>query len=432
MELTFFSLTLALVVLTVVLISGIWIAIGLAGLGLALLYFFLPASLFRIVETIQYEVVNDFVLAAIPLFIFMGSLLLKGNIATKIYQGLAPLMSRLPGGLLQTNITSCAIFGACSGSSLAGAATMGTLAVNELRDRGYDRRLVYGSLAAGGTLATMIPPSILFILYGSFAGQSISTLFIAGLVPALILVLAFMAYVALLSLRHPPADPERDKLPWGQTLAAMKSLVAPLVLITAVLGSIYTGFATPTESAAVGAMGALLILALERRLSLPTIHEAAVMSIRTTCMIALMMIGAHIISTALSFMMVPQQISQLILALEMEPWHIALIVGLLFIALGCLIEGTSMFFLTFPIIYPLMMSLGFDPIWFGVMMALFIEMSLITPPVGLNLFIINQVAGENGMSRTIRGSLPFFFIMVLVMCLLIAFPEIVLFLPNLL
>ncbi|GAA0578807.1 TRAP transporter large permease [Halomonas salifodinae] len=432
MELTFFSLTLALVILTVVLISGIWIAIGLAGLGLALLYFFLPASLFRIVETIQYEVVNDFVLAAIPLFIFMGSLLLKGNIATRIYQGLAPLMSRLPGGLVQTNITSCAIFGACSGSSLAGAATMGTLAVNELRDRGYDRRLVYGSLAAGGTLATMIPPSILFILYGSFAGQSISTLFIAGLVPALILVLAFMAYVALLSLRHPPANPERDKLPWGQTLTAMKSLVAPLALITAVLGSIYTGFATPTESAAVGAMGALLILALERRLSLQTIHEAAVMSIRTTCMIALMMIGAHIISTALSFMMVPQQISQLILALEMEPWHIALIVGLLFIALGCLIEGTSMFFLTFPIIYPLMMSLGFDPIWFGVMMALFIEMSLITPPVGLNLFIINQVAGENGMSRTIRGSLPFFFIMVLVMCLLIAFPEIVLFLPNLL
>lgn len=179
-------------------------------------------------------------------------------------------------------------------------------------------------------------------------------------------------------------------------------------------------------------MGALLILALERRLSLSTIHEAAVMSIRTTCMIALMMIGAHIISTALSFMMVPQQISQMILALEMEPWHIALIVGLLFIALGCLIEGTSMFFLTFPIIYPLMMSLGFDPIWFGVMMALFIEMSLITPPVGLNLFIINQVAGERGMSRTIRGSLPFFFIMVLVMCLLIAFPGIVLFLPNLL
>ncbi|MGO2009217.1 TRAP transporter large permease [Vreelandella alkaliphila] len=432
MELTFFNLSLALAILALVLLSGIWISIGLAGVGLALLYFFLPASLFRIVETIQYEVVNDFVLAAIPLFIFMGSLLLKGNIATKIYQGLSPLMSRLPGGLVQTNITSCAIFGACSGSSLAGAATMGTLAVNELRDRGYDRSLIYGSLAAGGTLATMIPPSILFILYGSFAGQSISTLFIAGLVPALILVLAFMAYVALLSLRHPPKNTDRDKLPWGQTLAAMKLLIAPLTLIGAVLGSIYTGFATPTESAAVGSMGALLILALERRLNLSTIHEAAVMSIRTTCMIALMMIGAHIISTALSFMMVPQQISQMILALEMEPWHIALIVGLLFIALGCLIEGTSMFFLTFPIIYPLMMSLGFDPIWFGVMMALFIEMSLITPPVGLNLFIINQVAGERGMSRTIRGSLPFFFIMVLVMCLLIAFPGIVLFLPNLL
>ncbi|MFG6178316.1 TRAP transporter large permease [Halomonas sp. THAF12] len=432
MDLSFFTLSIALIILAVVLLSGIWISIGLAGLGLALLHFFLPPSLFRVVETIQYEVLNDFILAAIPLFIFMGSLLLKGDVATKIYQGLAPLMSRLPGGLVQTNITACAVFGACSGSSLAGAATMGTLAVEELTQRGYDRRLVYGSLAAGGTLATMIPPSILFILYGSFSGQSISTLFIAGLAPALILVLAFMAYVALLALRVSGTCPPSDRLPWGQTLAAMKSLFAPLALIAAVLGSIYTGFATPTESAAVGSMGALLILALERRLTRATIHDAAVMSIRTTCMIALMMIGAHLVSTALSFMMIPQQISQMILALAWEPWHIALVVGLLFIGLGCLIEGTSMFFLTFPIIYPLMMDLGFDPIWFGVMMALFIEMSLITPPVGLNLFIINQVAGERGMSRTIRGALPFFFIMILVMCLLIAFPGIVLYLPSLL
>lgn len=309
---------------------------------------------------------------------------------------------------------------------------MGTLAVDELTKRGYDRRLVYGSLAAGGTLATMIPPSILFILYGSFAGQSISKLFIAGLIPALILVLAFMAYVAFFAFFVPGACPNSERSSFRQILSAMKSLVAPFALIAAVLGSIYTGFATPTESAAVGSMGALLILALERRLKIKTIHEAAVMSIRTTCMIALMMIGAHLISTALSFMMVPQQISQMILALSLEPWQIALIVGLLFIALGCLIEGTSMFFLTFPIIYPLMMELGFDPIWFGVMMALFIEMSLITPPVGLNLFIISQVANEKGMSRTIAGSLPFFFIMILVMCLLIAYPGIVLFLPNLL
>lgn len=432
MELSFVTLAIALAILTVVLISGIWISIGLAGLGLALLHFFLPAGLFRIVETIQYEVVNDFILAAIPLFIFMGSLLLKGDIATRIYRGLSPLMSRLPGGLVQTNIASCAIFGACSGSSLAGAATMGTLATRELTGRGYEPGIVYGSLAAGGTLATMIPPSILFIIYGSFAGQSISTLFIAGILPALILVLAFMLYVAFVAFRHPEYFPRDDRLPWRQTLLALRSLAAPLALIVAILGSIYTGFATPTESAAVGSMGALAILALERRLNLRTIHEAAVMSVRTTCMIALMMIGAHLISTALSFMMVPQQISQMILALEMEPWMFALIVGLLFIALGCLIEGTSMFFLTFPIIYPLMMSLGFDPIWFGVMMALFIEMSLITPPVGLNLFIIHQISGEKSMSRTVFGALPFFFIMILTMCLLIAFPNLALLLPNLL
>ncbi|GAA3533250.1 TRAP transporter large permease subunit [Zobellella aerophila] len=430
MELTILNMVLALLILALVLLSGIWIAIGLAGLGLALFHFFLPAGMMRMVETIQYNVVDDFILAAIPLFIFMGSLLLKGDIASKIYRGLTPLVSRLPGGLVQTNILSCAVFGACSGSSLAGAATMGTLAVRELTERGYDRKLVYGSLAAGGTLATMIPPSILFIIYGSFAGQSISTLFIAGLVPALIMVLLFMGYVALVALKNPASCPRVEPASLGQILTAMKTLAAPVLLITAVLGSIYSGFATPTESAAVGSVGALLILLAERHLQWRVVREAAVMSVRTTCMIALMMIGAQLISTALSMLQIPFQISQMILSLEMAPWVIALVVALFFILLGCLIEGTSMFFLTFPIIYPLMMDLGFDPIWFGVMMALFIEMSLITPPVGLNLFIIHQVSGEASMARTIRGALPFFFAMLLMMLLFIAYPRLVLMLPN--
>jgi tripartite ATP-independent transporter DctM subunit len=392
----------------VILASGMWISIGLAGVGLLSFYLFLPPSMMRMVEVIQYNTLNDFIIAAIPLFIFMGSLLYKGDIASKIYSGLGKLVSRLPGGLLQTNIVACAIFGACSGSSLAGAATMGTMAVRELKAQGYEKTIVYGSLAAGGTLATMIPPSILFIVYGAFAGESVSKLFIAGIIPGLILVLVFMGYIFARSLIQPEICPRFEPAPFCEALKALSGLIFPFLLIAAVLGSIYTGFATPTESAAVGSVGALVILAIDGNLRWSVIREAAIMSVRTTCMIGLMMVGTQIISTSLAVLQIPAQISAFFASLPVDPWIIAVLVGLFYILLGCLIEGTSMFFLTFPVIFPMMMSIGFDPIWFGVMMALFIEMSLITPPVGLNLFIIQQVSDEPGTGPAIKGSLPFF------------------------
>jgi tripartite ATP-independent transporter DctM subunit len=414
----------------VVLASGLWISIGLAGIGILSFYLFLPPSMMQMVEVIQYNTLNDFIIAAIPLFIFMGSLLYKGDIAAKIYRGLGKSVSRLPGGLVQTNIVACAIFGACSGSSLAGAATMGTMAIRELKSQGYEKTLVYGSLAAGGTLATMIPPSILFIVYGAFAGESVSKLFIAGIVPGIILVLLFMGYILVKALMQPEVCPRVEPAPLGEALRALKALILPFLLIAAVLGSIYTGFATPTESAAVGSVGALAILAVDGNLRWSVVREAAVLSVRTTCMIALMMVGTQIISTSLSVLQIPAQISAYFAALAVEPWVIAVLVGLFYLVLGCLIEGTSMFFLTFPVIYPLMMSLGFDPIWFGVMMALFIEASLITPPVGLNLFIIQQVSDEPSLGPAIKGSLPFCIVIIAVMGLFIAFPEIVLYLPS--
>ena len=417
----------ALVILTA---SGLWIALGLAGIGIVMFYFFLPPMMMRMIEPILFNTVNDFVLAAIPLFIFMGSLLYKGDVATKIYKGLGKLVSLLPGGLLQTNIISCAIFGACSGSSLAGAATMGTLAVRELSGQGYQRSTVLGSLAAGGTLATMIPPSILFIIYGSFASESVAKLFIAGIVPALILVGAFMVYIMVLAMMNPAVTPRQPRASFWEILTSLRMLFAPVGLIVAVLGSIYTGVATPTESAAVGSLGALLILAFDGKLKLSVVLDAARMSARTTCMIALLMIGTKIISVALSVLRIPATVSMWIGQLPADPWMIAVMIVLFYILLGMLIEGTSMFFLTFPVVFPLMMSLGYDPIWFGVMMALFIEMSLITPPIGLNLFIIQQVAGERSLAPVIRGSFPFFLIMVTVTMLFIAFPEIVLWLPN--
>lgn len=427
------ALGLALIGAAVILTaSGLWIAIGLAAIGLISVYFFLPAPMLRMVEIIPYNALDDFILAAIPMFIFMGSLLFKGDIATKIYRGLSKWVSLLPGGLLQTNVVACAIFGACSGSSLAGAATMGGMAVKELRDQGYEKNIVYGSLASAGTLATMIPPSILFILYGAFAGESVGKLFIAGILPGLMLVALFMGYIMIKALRNPEISPRPPVPTFREVLVSMRDLFAPFLLIVAVMGSIYTGFATPTESAAVGSVGAILILLFERRLTWRVVEEAAIMAMRTTCMIALMMVGTQFISISLSVLQIPAEISAYIGSLPLEPWAIAALIGVFYIILGALIEGTSMFFLTFPVVFPVMMDLGYDPIWFGVVMALFIEMSLITPPVGLNLFIIQQVSGEAGTGPVIRGSMPFFFLMVLALAIFIAFPPLITWLPDLL
>ena len=425
------AIGLALIGTCVVLIAGgLWIAIGLAAIGIIGVYFFLPGPMIRMIEVIPYNTLDSFILAAIPMFIFMGNLLFKGGIATKIYSGLSKWVSLLPGGLVQTNVAACAIFGACSGSSLAGAATIGGIATRELRDQGYEKALVYGSLASSGTLATMIPPSILFIVYGSFANVSVGKLFLAGLLPALILILMFMGYILFRALTNPEITPKIERPSFREILVSVRDLTAPLVLIVIVMGSIYSGFATPTESAAVGCMGALAILAFDRSLKWSIIQEAASMSVRTTCMISLMMVGTQIITVSLSVLQIPAQISDYIGGLPLEPWMIAILVGIFYILLGTLIEGTSMFFLTFPVIFPLMMSLGYDPIWFGVIMALFIEMSLITPPVGLNLFIIQQVSGEDGVGPVVKGSTPFFILMIVAMLLFITFPELVLIVPN--
>lgn len=413
--------------------GGLWIAFGLAAIGLLAIWFFLPPMMMtRMVEVIPYNALDDFILAAIPMFIFMGALLLKGDIASKIYKGLSSWVSVLPGGLLQTNVVACAIFGACSGSSLAGAATMGSMAVKELKTQGYEKSIVYGSLASAGTLATMIPPSILFILYGSFAGVSVGKLFIAGIIPALILVGLFMAYILVRALLQPSIAPRPPLPTLREVLSSLSSLAWPIFLIFVVMGSIYTGIATPTESAAVGSVGAVLILLFEGRLTSDVLMEAARMAVRTTCMIALMMVGTQFISVALSVLQIPAAIAGWIAEQPLEPWMIAALVGVFYIVMGALIEGTSMFFLTFPVIFPVMMSVGFDPIWFGVIMALFIEMSLITPPVGLNLFIIQQISRERGTGPVILGSMPFFILMVLALALFIAFPGLVLWLPNLL
>ncbi|MBW2309021.1 MAG: TRAP transporter large permease subunit [Deltaproteobacteria bacterium] len=410
--------------------SGMWISVGLAGVGVIIIYFMIGSGMGGMIRMTQFNIINEFILAAIPLFIFMGSMLYKGKIADKIYTGLQSWVSLLPGGLLQTNILSCAVFGACSGSSLAGAATMGTMAIQGLQQRGYNRKMIYGSLAAGGTLSSMIPPSIAFIVYGAWVGESVGQLFIAGIIPGLILASLFMLYIAIAALINPRVAPVMERPPLRRMIADLKSLLPPILLIFTVLGSIYLGFATPTESAAVGSVMALILTAIDKNLSWRVIKEAGEMTVRTTSMVMLLIIGAQIISMGVSMLRLPTLITEWVLSLNVDKIMIAFFICILYIILGCLIEGTCVLLLTLPVVYPLMMALDFDSIWLGVMMALFIEMGLITPPVGLNLYIIHGVSGEPNMSHTVKGALPFFVCMCVLMVLLIFYPQIATYLPG--
>jgi len=410
--------------------SGMWIAIGMAGVGIIILYFMVGGGMAGMIKMIQFNIINDFILGAIPLFIFMGSVLFKSRIANKIYSGLQPLVWFLPGGLLQTNIMACAVFAACSGSSLAGAATMGTVAIPELRSRGYDRKLTYGSLAAGGSLASMIPPSICFIVYGAWVGESVGQLFIAGVFPGLIMAGAFMLYIALTALIRPRVAPPVERLSAGEMLRAVKLLALPVLLIVSIMGSIYSGIATPTESAAVGSVVALLIAALDRNLSWRMIRESGEMAVRTSCMVLFLIITAQIISMGVSMLKLPTLLTEWILSQNLDKLVIIFAVCALYIFMGCIIEGTCVLLLTLPVVYPLVTALGYDPLWLGVMMAVFIEMGVVTPPIGLNLFIIHGMSGEESMTPTIRGAIPFFICMFLVMLLLIFVPDIALYLPR--
>ena len=410
--------------------SGMWISIGMAGVGIIIIYFMVGGGMAGMIKMIQFNIMNDFILGSIPLFIFMGSVLFKAHIARKIYSGLQPLVGFLPGGLLQTNILSCAVFGACSGSSLAGAATMGTLAIPELKRRGYERKLIYGSLAAGGTLASMIPPSICFIVYGAWVGESVGQLFIAGVIPGIIMAASFMIYIGIISMIKPDTAPPMEKVSFLEMLKSAKSLIAPIFLIVSIMGSIYTGIATPTESAAVGSMVALLIAAFDRTLSWSMIREAGEMAVRTSCLVLFLIVSAQIISMGISMLRLPTLLTEWILSLNLDRLVIVFAICALYIALGCIIEGTCVLLLTLPVVYPLMMALGYDSLWLGVMMAVFIEMCVITPPMGLNLFIIHGVSEEADMSLTIKGSVPFFICMFAVMLLLIFVPEVALYLPR--
>lgn len=418
-------------VLFLTLSAGIWVGFSLFIVGFVGMTFFssLPAgsnmasSVWATVEKWEY--------VALPLFILMGEILYKSGISEKLFKALVPWLYRLPGGLLLMNIVSCTLFAAVSGSSAATTATVGRITLAEFDKLGYDRKLSMGSLAGAGTLGFLIPPSLIMIVYAILAEVSIGKMFMAGVLPGLLLAGIYSAYIIYRGIRNPEIAPQtQDTYTWTDRLVGLKDLAPTLMLILMVLGSIYGGYATPTEAAALGVFGAFVFALLNRRMTPSILMECLKGAVKTNAMIMLIVVGAGFLSRTMGFLGIPAAITQAITEMSLSPYMLMLLLGGVYIVLGCLLDGFSIVVMTLPIALPMVVQAGFDPIWFGIYLILMVEVSQITPPVGFNLFVIQGLTGEPIMK--IAGyALPFFFLMLLTTAILTIFPEIALYLPEL-
>lgn len=424
---------LLLALVTLFLGAGIWIFAGLTMVGISALYLILDFDPNRI-GSIATKVISSksvsWELAAIPIFIWMGDIIFRTDISTRLFRGLSPLVARVPGGLLHTNVFGCTLFAAISGSSNATTATVGRITVPELLRRGYDLNLASGSLAGAGTFGLLIPPSIAMIIYGVIAEVSIVKLFAAGLMPGLMMACLYSGYIALVATLRPEVQPPREPPPSaGQVLRGLLDLVPVLSLMVMVLGSIYSGIATPSEAAAVGVALAILITVVTGQFSIGMIVESLMTTIRLSAMICILIACASFLSAAFAFMHLPDQITDGIEAMRLSPLGLLAILALLYVFLGMFIDGTSMTVMTVPIAVPLIVQAGFDPVWFGVFLIIMIEFSALTPPVGLNLYILQGLTNAD-LGRTVIAAAPFFALLCLGTVLLVIFPQIALWLPG--
>ena len=408
--------------------AGIYIAAALGVLGLLAGYAFSDRPFWNFLGQMIWGPSSSFVLVAVPLFLLMGELLLRAGLSEQLYKALNVFLRRLPGGLLHTNVVSCGVFSAVAGSSVATAATMGSVALPAFRNTSYDPRMVLGSLAAGGALGNLVPPGITFIIYGLITETSVNKLYLAAVGPSLVVIALFLAYIAWRG-RHRAADAPRATLAEG--LRALVDLVPTLVLIGLVLGSIYAGFATATESAALGVIGAMGFAALKGRLTLRMMHEAAMSTARTTAMIGLILAGAYLLNFILTSIHLPQKLAGFVGGLPLPPWAImALIIGF-YLALGTFMEGFSMVITTIPIVFPIVRQLGYDPIWFGVVITMLVEIAMISPPDGTVLYVLQGMRQDRGSILDVfAGVIPFVLIYIGAIFLLMAVPGIALWLPR--
>lgn len=417
-------------ILASLLASGVWVGLALLGTGIAGLALFRAMPLEKLLGQIAYNSVTVPELIALPLFILMAEILFRTELSRSLFRGLAPWTAPLPGKLLHVNVLGCTLFAAISGSSAATAATVGRMTVTELRRRGYEKQIVMGSLAGAGTLGFLIPPSVIMIIYGVLAEVSIIKLFIAGVVPGLLLAFAYMVYLGVYAGLRPTATPASEER--FSAAARWQSLLelGPVVfLIVLILGSMYGGIASPTEAAAVGVLGAVVISSWQRTLTAENLCTALMGAVRTSSMVGLIICAAVFLSVAMGFLGVPRAIATWIATLDLSPMGLILVLTLFYVILGCVLEGLSMIVMTLPITLPLVTAAGFDPIWFGVFVVLVVEMAQITPPVGFNLFVIQGMTGEP-IGAITWAAMPFFLIMLLFALLLAVWPDLALYLPS--
>jgi tripartite ATP-independent transporter DctM subunit len=421
--------TLIMLIVLLALALPVAAALGMLGLLLDQLYAKMPLSL--ALGEIAWSSGKDFLLVSIPMFILLGEILLRAGVAERMYDAMIKWLSWIPGGLMHSNIGACAIFAATSGSSVATAATVGTVALPLVKRHGYNERLFLGTLAAGGTLGILIPPSINMIIYAVLTDTSIPRLYLAGIVPGLALSGLFMLTVAGLCLARPAWGGRKLSATWAQRLASLIHLLPPFGIFLVVVGSIYAGLATPTEAAALGVVASLGLAWGFGRLSLQMLREAIENSMRTTAMVMLIIIAAYFLNFVLSAIGLTTMLTSFIAGLGLSKFQMLVAVVIFYVILGCFMETLSMMITTIPIVAPVMFQLGFDPIWFGIVIVILIEMALITPPVGLNLFVVQSLRRGGTLNDTIVGSLPFVAAMFAMLALLAAFPGLALWLPTL-
>ncbi len=421
-------LVISFLALFALLAIGVHIAIALSMVGV--IGFFVFQQNAGLAALVPFRTLDSFILTAIPLFIFMGEILVQCGASEMIYQGTSRLLGWLPGGLFHANIGSCAMFAAISGSSPATAATIGTVAIPSLKRRGYDVHITLGSLAAGGTLGILIPPSINMIVYGVLAEESIGRLFAGGVVPGIILSVMFMTYIGIRAIRNPSVAPKEAVLTLKDAALSFVALWPLFVLAIIVLGGIFGGFMTPTEAAAIGTVASLIIAMVIRRFSWRLLRSSLASSLQTTCMVLFIVVGASIMSSFFSRAGIPYAVSKIIVESGVSNWVILLSIYVIYIFLGCFIDPVSILLLTAATVLPIVAQMGFNLIWFGVIYVVLAEIGMITPPMGLNLFVIQGISRED-LWKVVIGSVPFFFIMLLGITLFTLVPSLVLWLPNL-
>ena len=420
------------IILLVLVLAAIPVAAALGVLSLALDQMYMDGRLARAIGEFTWDKSKEYILVAIPMFILLGEIMLRAGIAKRMYEAVVEWLSWLPGGLMHANIGSCAVFAATSGSSVATAATVGTVAYPEIAKRRYHEPLFLGSLAAGGTLGILIPPSISMIIYGLITDTSVPELYLAGIIPGLLLTALFMVAVAIACRVRPGWGGVPVKTSWARRIRVLPDLLPPVLLFAVVVGSIYAGVATPTEAASLGVVFALGLAAWTRTLTLRMLKEAFEGTMRITAMIMLIILAAMFLNFILGFIGVTKGLLELIDGLGLTPLQTMLLLIVFYLILGMFMETLSMLLTTVPIVFPIVVHMGYDPVWFGIVMTVLMETALITPPIGVNLYVVQGIRTRGGPFNDVAwGALPFVVMMMVLIALLIIFPQLALWLPTL-